>query len=111
MCGGAQMGDTCELSVQAAAALCGEGEELSYWQLMVRLHANESLAGNASPVCGLQRHCMYYGRMMQLITARSMKHTYSCICQLDGTRVACPRAPVDICGESVAVLSTVPCQP
>ena len=30
------MGDTCELSVQAAAALCGEGEELSYWQLMVR---------------------------------------------------------------------------
>jgi hypothetical protein len=32
----AQMGDTCELSVQAAAALCGEGEELSYWQLMVR---------------------------------------------------------------------------
>lgn len=32
---GAQMGDTCELSVRAAA-LCGEGEELSYWQLMVR---------------------------------------------------------------------------
>jgi len=32
----AQMGDTCELSVQAAAALCGEGEELTYWQLMVR---------------------------------------------------------------------------
>lgn len=38
--GGAQMGDTCELSVQAAAALCGEGEELSYWQLMVRVAAS-----------------------------------------------------------------------
>ncbi|KAK9845991.1 hypothetical protein WJX81_007900 [Elliptochloris bilobata] len=32
----AQMGDACELSVQAAAALCSEDEELSYWQLMAR---------------------------------------------------------------------------
>lgn len=55
-CGGAQMGDTCELSVQAAAALCGEGEELSYWQLMVRICAAESWAGIAWP--SLQWRCM-----------------------------------------------------
>ena len=40
----AQMGDTCELSVQAAAALCGEGEELSYWQLMVRASCEQAMA-------------------------------------------------------------------
>ena len=39
--------------MQAAAALCGEGEELSYWQLMVRGYATYSQAGTFSPISSL----------------------------------------------------------
>ena len=53
----AQMGDTCELSVQAAAALCGEGEELSYWQLMVRAIMPPGVQLGASILSQACRRC------------------------------------------------------
>ena len=39
--------------MQAAAALCGEGEELSYWQLMVRTRLASAVHDEAecSQVC------------------------------------------------------------